>query len=156
DRALDQVAAAYEEKLAPAIPRVWRSEIEEIRADLHGWLASIAPESGWVPVHFELGFGLASGAPRDPASREEEVTLPGGARLRGSIDLVERHETRGTLRVIDHKTGKAPESPPAYLGGGQALQPLLYALAAEQILGKTVESSEFFYCTQRGNYQRVE
>ena len=38
DCTLDAVAAAYEDKLAPAIPRVWRSEIEEIRTDLHGWL----------------------------------------------------------------------------------------------------------------------
>ena len=76
--------------------------------------------------------------------------------MRGSIDLVERHSTRGTLRVIDHKTGKAPERPPVWVGGGSALQPLLYALSAEAVLGAPVESAQLSYCTQRGNYQRFE
>jgi ATP-dependent helicase/nuclease subunit B len=157
DRTLDLVAAEYAEKLAPAIPRVWNSEIEEIRTDLHGWLGSLAgSDDGWLPIHFELGFGLPRDARRDPASTAAEAVLASGVRLRGSIDLVERHQTRGTLRVIDHKTGKAPERAPVYVGGGAALQPLLYALSAETVLGATVESSELSYCTQRGNYQRIE
>jgi ATP-dependent helicase/nuclease subunit B len=157
DRTLDRVAAQYEEDLAPAIPRVWNSEVEEVRADLHGWLGQLAiSEDAWIPVHFELGFGLPHDPDRDPASREAEAVLASGVRLRGSIDLVERHESRGTLRVIDHKTGKAPERPPVYVGGGQALQPLLYALAAETVLGARVESSQLSYCTQRGNFKQTE
>ena len=156
DAALDRAAARYEEELAPAIPRVWRGEVEEIRADLHAWLSLAAGQDGWLPVHFELAFGLAADPRRDAASRAEEAILPGGVRLRGSIDLVERHPTRGALRIIDHKTGKAPERPPVYVGGGTSLQPMLYALAAEAVLGERVESSELFYCTQRGNYQRIE
>ncbi len=157
DRTLDRVAAQYAEDLAPAIPRVWNSEVEEIRADLHGWLGMLAAsDDGWMPIHFELGFGLPQDARRDPASREAEAILPNGIRLRGSIDLVEQHQLHGTLRVIDHKTGKAPDRPPVYVGGGAALQPMLYALAAEATLGRAVESSELSYCTQRGNYQRIE
>jgi ATP-dependent helicase/nuclease subunit B len=157
DRALDRVAARYEEELAPAIPRVWKSEVEEIRADLHGWLGSIASATdGWIPVHFELGFGLGPDPLRDPASRAEEAILESGVRLRGSIDLIERHEIRDTLRVVDHKTGKPPERDPVYVGGGTALQPLLYALAAEATLGAPVESSNLFYCTQRGSYKNIE
>jgi len=157
DRTLNRVAAQYEEDLAPAIPRVWNSEIEEIRTDLHGWLGQLAgSDDGWMPVHFELAFGLGRDSRRDPASSEAEAALASGVRLRGSIDLVERHTVRGTLRVIDHKTGKAPERPPVWVGGGVALQPLLYALSAEAILGGTVESAQLSYCTQRGNYQRVE
>ena len=57
DTILNQVAAEYEENLAPAIPRVWSSEVEEIRADLHGWLGQLASaDDGWSPMHFELGF----------------------------------------------------------------------------------------------------
>jgi ATP-dependent helicase/nuclease subunit B len=157
DRTLNRVAAQYEEDLAPAITRVWNSEVEEIRTDLHGWLGQLAvSDDGWLPVHFELAFGLGHDPRRDPASSEVEAVLPGGVRLRGSIDLVERHQTRGTLRVIDHKTGKAPERPPVWVGGGAALQPLLYALSAEAVLGATVESAQLSYCTQRGNYQKVE
>jgi ATP-dependent helicase/nuclease subunit B len=157
DGTLDRVAAQYAEDLAPAIPRVWNSEVEEIRADLHGWLGMLAKsDDGWLPIHFELGFGLPADARRDPASREAEAILPNGIRLRGSIDLVEKHMVRGTLRVIDYKTGKTPDRPPVYVGGGSALQPMLYALAAEATLGSAVESSELSYCTQRGNYQRIE
>ena len=115
-----------------------------------------ASDDGWLPIHFELGFGLPKDARRDPASREAEAVLPNGIRLRGSIDLVEKHQTRETLRVIDHKTGKAPDRPPVYVGGGAALQPMLYALAAEATLGKAVESSELSYCTQRAHYQRID
>ena len=157
DRVLNRIAAQYEEDLAPAIPRVWTSEVEEIRTDLHGWLGQLAgSEDGWLPIHFELGFGLPRDVRRDPASTPDEAILGGGVRLRGSIDLVERHATRGTLRVVDHKTGKAPERPPVWVGGGASLQPLLYALSAETILGATVESAQLSYCTQRGNYQIFE
>src|SRR5262249_27007506 len=107
DRTLNRIAAQYEEELAPAIPRVWSSEVEEIPADLHGWLGQLAGDGdGWIPIHFELAFGLPRDARRDPHSAETEAILSSGVRLRGSIDLVEKHETRGTLRVIDHKTGK--------------------------------------------------
>jgi len=157
DRVLNRIAAQYEEDLAPAIPRVWTSEVEEIRADLHGWLGQLAgSDDGWLPLHFELGFGLPRDNRRDPSSTPDEAILGGGVRLRGSIDLVERHSTRGTLRVVDHKTGKAPERPPVWVGGGASLQPLLYALSAEVILGATVESAQLSYCTQRGNYQVFE
>ena len=157
DRVLNRIAAQYEEDLAPAILRVWSSEVEEIRADLHGWLGQLAgADDGWLPVHFELGFGLARDIRRDPSSTPDEAILGGGVRLRGSIDLVEKHATRGTLRVVDHKTGKAPERPPVWVGGGASLQPLLYALSAEAILGATVEAAQLSYCTQRGNYQIFE
>jgi len=156
DRALNVTADQYADELAPAIQRVWRAELEDIRTDLHGWLQNISVDPSWLPLHFELAFGLRDTAGRDPGSIEDPVTLENGARLRGAIDLVERHTTRGALRVIDHKTGKPPDRPPAIVGGGVALQPLLYALAAEKALGARVESGRLFYCTQRGNYRAVD
>jgi hypothetical protein len=77
-------------------------------------------------------------------------------KLRGSIDLVERHVKSDLLRVTDHKTGRSPWPEPRYVGKGEVLQPLLYALAAEKTLGKPVKSGVLFYCTQRGNYKSVE
>jgi ATP-dependent helicase/nuclease subunit B len=76
-------------------------------------------------------------------------------RLRGAIDLVEKHPTRGTLRITDHKTGKPPQELPKYIGSGALLQPLAYALAAESLLGAPVESSRLSYCTERGGYQEI-
>lgn len=157
DQVLERVAAKYEDDLAPAIPRVWKSEIENVRTDLRGWLQQVAAtQSEWVPVHFEFGFGLPADPNRDPASTTEEAVILDSVHLRGSIDLIERHSTTGALRVTDHKTGKAPKDRPQYVGGGATLQPLLYAHAAETVLGESVEAGRLFFCTQRGDFSVVE
>jgi ATP-dependent helicase/nuclease subunit B len=159
DGVLDRVAAENEEKLAPAIPRVWRSEIEDLRLDLRGWIQQAAGDSeGWLPTHFEFGFGGASmreGELRDAQSTAAEAVLDSGVRLRGAIDLIEKHTVRGTLRITDHKTGKPPRELPKYVGGGALLQPLAYAMAAESLLGASAEVSRLSYCTQRGGYQEI-
>jgi len=145
DAVLDLVAAKYQEKLAPAIPRVWKSEIGDLRTDLRGWLQHVARnDDDWEPVKFELEFG-----------KEEPVVLD-GVSLRGKIDLLERHVSRDVYRVTDHKTGKRPDTIPRWVGGGRSLQPLLYGLAAEQLLGSPVEAGRLLYATQRGGYTPVE
>ena len=157
DEVLNLVAGEYADKLAPAIERVWRTEIEDLRTDLRGWLQHIAAnDEDWVPEHFEFAFGLRERDGRDLASTGEDAILEEGVRLRGSIDLVERHATRAVLRVTDHKTGKPPEKTPAYVGGGLFLQPLLYGLAARQLLNAEVGSGRLLYATQRGGYQWAE
>ncbi len=147
DRVLDTLAADYREKLAPAIPRVWNAEVEELRTDLRGWLRQLAAAGPhWAPIHAEYGFGLKDATA--PAAR-----ILDQYQLRGSVDLVEQQGA--ALRITDHKTGKAPDRPPVYVGGGTVLQPVLYALAMEQLLGKPVESGRLFYCTQRGGYREM-
>jgi RecB family exonuclease len=145
DAILDSVAAKYQEKLAPAIPRVWKSEIEDLRTDLRGWLQHAARnDDDWEPVKFELAFG------------EPPITLAEGVNLRGRIDLVEKSVSREVYRVTDHKTGKRPDTIPRWVGGGRSLQPLLYGLVAEQLLGSPVEAGRLLYATQRGGYTPVE
>lgn len=161
DEVYDEIVMKWEEDLAPAIPQVWRSEIESLRTDLRGWVQKLTDiQAEWLPVHFEYAFGLPPGPARemerDPDSLSEAVVILDGMKLRGSIDLVEEHAKNGIIRVTDHKTGRAPWSEPRYVGKGEILQPLLYALAAEQMLGKPVRSGVLFYCTQRGNYKSVE
>ncbi len=156
DHVLDRVAAQFEEDLAPAIPRVWRSEIEDLRTDLHGWIEHVAFDGGgWVPVHFEYSFGLEERANRDTASTPSEAVLDNGERLRGAIDLIEKHPARGTLRITDHKTGRPPHDLPKYIAGGALMQPLAYAMAAEKLLGAACEMSRLSYCTERGGYQEI-
>ncbi len=156
DATLEKVASEYREQLAPAIPRVWEDGIGTVRADLREWLRRSADETdGWVPQHFELAFGLADrDRPNaDPASVDDPVAvLDGTLHLRGAIDLVERHP-RGALRVTDHKTGKARTAEDVVTGGGQVLQPLLYALVCEQLLPEPVETGRLYYCTADGGYQ---
>lgn len=159
DRVLDSLAQKYEEDLAPAIPRVWRAEIEELRTDLRGWVRlwhARLPE--WEPLHFELGFGLGpvNHQHYDSSSTPDPVVLLDTIRLRGSIDLIEQHRSRAVLRIIDHKTGKRAPRQPVSIGGGSTLQPILYGLAAEKLLRKTVESGQLDYCTQRGGYSTTE
>ncbi|MBX9599463.1 MAG: PD-(D/E)XK nuclease family protein [Bryobacteraceae bacterium] len=155
DRVLNRVAAEFAEELAPALDRVWRSEVEDLRTDLRGWIQhALEEDADWIPAHFELGFGRALDGSHDAASSAEEIRVLDGLKLRGSVDLVEKHRTRGVYRVTDHKTGKPPDRVPGSVGGGAVLQPALYGLAVERILGATVESGRLFYATQRGNFQR--
>jgi len=157
DRALEEHAEQKREDLAPAIPRVWEDSIAGIRADLHEWLrrAAAAPPT-YVPDRFELSFGLADRDRQfeDPASVPDPVAIDGGISLRGSIDLVER-DLRGVLRVTDHKTGKARAGAGLVVGGGAILQPVLYALACEQLLAAPVDSGRLYYCTADGGYSEA-
>ncbi|MCP4664445.1 MAG: Dna2/Cas4 domain-containing protein [bacterium] len=157
DQTLVRIAGRYEEELAPAIPRVWRSEMVGIRIDLRGWIRAVTGAAeAWRPAYFELSFGLPRQPGHDPASRREEAAVLDGIRLRGSIDVVEADDRRGTLRVTDHKTGRALKRRNLQVGGGETLQPLLYALAVEDLLGRPVASGRLFYCTRRGEYQALE
>jgi ATP-dependent helicase/nuclease subunit B len=155
DDVLNRVASDYKERLAPAIPRVWEDGINAIRADLREWLRRASEaDDGWVPYKFELGFGLADRGreDEDPASVAEPIPVVGKLKLRGSIDLVERH-TSGKIRATDHKTGKARASDGVVVGGGEHLQPVLYALACEKLLGAPVESGRLYYCTTAGGFE---
>jgi RecB family exonuclease len=152
DDTLAQVAQRWEEDLVPAIPRVWQDGIQSIRADLREWLRRSA-DGEWVPDRFELSFGLPDRdrPHEDPASVAHDVAIPGGLRVRGSIDLVERRAD-GVLRATDHKTGKVRARTDVVIGGGEVLQPLLYALVAEELLHAPVESGRLYYCTADGGY----
>jgi len=153
DRALGRLASDYEDRLAPAIPRVWHDGINSIRADLREWLRRMTDEHAWIPDKFELSFGLSDRGPReaDPASVADPVGIVGDLMLRGSIDMVERQG--GKYRVTDHKTGKARADKETIVGGGKYLQPLLYGLACEELLDGNVESGRLYYCTADGGYE---
>ncbi|MCC6364083.1 MAG: PD-(D/E)XK nuclease family protein [Bryobacterales bacterium] len=156
DAVLDKVAAKFEEDLAPAIARVWRSEVEDLRADLKGWLRRREQDAaGWEWKHAEFAFGMPADEHRDPSSVEQPARILEGILLRGSIDWIEQQRGGDALRITDHKTGKAPAQVPRHAGGGLILQPLLYALAAEELFGKPVKLSRLYYCTQRGGYTPV-
>ena len=147
------VAAHYHDELAPAIERVWLDGIDAIRADLREWLRRSAADSArWRPERFELGFGLTDQSQADPASVAQPVELEIGLKLRGSIDLVERGADH-SLRVTDHKTGRVRAERDLIIGGGKTLQPVLYALAAECVLGEPVEAGRLYYCTAAGGYE---
>lgn len=158
DDVLDEAAARYKDDLAPAIERVWDDGISAIRADLREWLRrGSEDDSGYVPSNFELSFGLGDHQDTrsaDPNSVPGAIDLDCGIQLRGSIDLVERHPS-GSVRVTDHKSGRAPQKHIDVIAGGKTLQPLLYALAAEKILPKKakVEEGRLYFFTSRGDFK---
>ena len=141
-RVLSEVAAEYAERLAPAIDQIWTNEVERLRADLRSWLVSVATDHlGWAPVDCEKTF--------------DDVVIGNGWRLDGRMDLVELSPD-GALWVTDYKTGSYPDPPPEVTGQGEVLQPLLYALAAEQLYpGTKVGGGRLFYATVRGGYRSI-
>ena len=155
DAVVEEVARDWEERLAPAIDRVWKDCVAGVKVDLREWLRRLSEEKRWKPWRFELAFGLKDFDERDPHSTTEPVAID-GALLRGSIDLVERADD-GALRATDYKTGKAWAKPGTVIGGGGTLQPALYALVLEKLFaGARVEGGQLYYCTFGGEYTQVE
>jgi CRISPR/Cas system-associated exonuclease Cas4 (RecB family) len=155
DAVLDRVAGEYEEVLAPAIPRVWGDEIEDLRRDLSIWVHKLVDAGAWRPKYFEFSFGLNDDG-RDPRSLKESVLVDGRFRLHGSVDLIEHRADLDVLRVTDHKTGKNRSTPDLIVGGGSVLQPVLYSAAVETGLGKKVVAGRLFYSTTAGGFVEHE
>jgi CRISPR/Cas system-associated exonuclease Cas4 (RecB family) len=148
---LEDVAANYEEKLAPAIPRVWRDEILAIRRDVRVWVRRLPEAAGWTPIKFEYSFGLSDEG-RDESSVAEPVTVDGRFVLRGSVDVIESKDGANELRITDHKTGRNRTTARTVIGGGGTLQPVIYGLAVEKLLDTPVSGGRLFYCTAAGGF----
>src|SRR6185295_3700418 len=155
DEVLDRVAADYAERLAPAIDRVWRDEINELRRDLAIWVQRLVDAGPWQPEYFEFSFGLHDDG-RDPRSLPEPIVVDDRFVLHGSVDLIERDRQLDVLRVTDHKTGKNRSNPDLIVGGGAVLQPVLYSVAVSQGLGKKVVKGRLFYSTTVGGFVEHE
>jgi ATP-dependent helicase/nuclease subunit B len=151
DRIVSKTAAEYHEQLAPAIERVWRDEVSDIARDLRVWARRLPSTQNWVPEYFEFSFGLSDEG-RDKRSVPDPVRLDGRFLLRGSVDLIERRDDGGALRVTDHKTGKNRTTWKTVIGGGAMLQPVLYSVAVTQALEMAVTSGRLFYCTAAGGF----
>ena len=158
EQALASGAAKYEEELAPAIDRVWRDEIDELRRDLTIWVQKLADDDSWRPAYFEYSFGLndVADAGRDPRSLPDPIRIDGKYVLRGSVDLIEQHAQFDVLRVTDHKTGKNRATADLVVGGGKMLQGVLYSVAVEQALGKRVMKGRYYYATTAGGFADKE
>ncbi len=156
DQVLAEVVARNKDDLAPAIERVWEDGVAAIGADVREWLRRATWDPSWTPAFFELSFGLKERAGRDAKSQDDPVRLDCGIALRGSIDLVER-DGAGALRATDYKTGKVRAQEGMILGGGQTLQPVLYALVLEKLYpGAKVAGGRLYYCTATGEFTGVE
>src|SRR5207253_1494354 len=104
------------------------------------WIRKL-PESGdWTPEYFEYSFGLSDEG-RDERSRPEPIRVDNRFVLRGSVDVIETSTTGPDLRITDYKTGRNRTTPRMVIGGGGTLQPVVYGLAVEQLLGRPVREA---------------
>ncbi len=155
DAIVARVSAGYYERLAPAIDRVWRDEVADIARDLRVWARRLPDNGDWQPEYFEYSFGLSDEG-RDPRSVPDPVLVDGRFLLRGSVDLIEQKPGGVQLRVTDHKTGKNRTTTRTIVGGGAALQPVLYSLVVEKVMATPVASGRLFYCTAAGGFTNHE
>ena len=140
-RAVEEVAAAYREELAPAVARVFDDAVLAIARDLTRWLERFGRVSA-EPAFIEHEVG-------DP--RAGGVVIDGGFRVFGRIDLVEARG--GALSVSDFKSGTIEAPPGARVHGGAMLQPLVYALALEASMpGRVVTSSRLVGATHKSQH----
>jgi RecB family exonuclease len=151
---LSDAALAEAELCAPPVLAFWQADVEKLRADLMGWLATRQP--GWTPLYVELAFGLKDLSDRDQSSVTTPVAIAGDFRVSGSMDLVERH-TDGRLRVVDHKTGAFPyKLKNLVIDGGEILQPVIYAEALERLTSETVTEALLSFSTIKGGYRTLQ
>ncbi len=143
DRTLEEVSSQHEERLAPAIPRVWQRGIERIRTDLRGWIRDL--NAAGRPLRWQLDFGTLS----------EPVALQGGHLVHGSIDLVESEPQSGAQWAVHLENLNPPLANLRTIGRGEALRPVIEALALEVIVKETVGGGRLLYATQRGAYCRL-
>ena len=137
---LDELLAARGRALAGE-PGAERAERRRLRADLGRYLERAASlGSTHTPAAFELAFGLEG----DPYPA---VVLGDGAlELCGRVDRVDVDAAGGTAIVHDYKGADAPGAD-AWVARGR-VQPALYMLASEQLLG--VEAVGGVYQPLRG------
>lgn len=134
-------------RVPPPSSVVRDAEVQALELDLLAFIDLIRRERpDWIAL--ELAFG--------PRERDLAVEIGGReVRLRGAIDRVDRVAS-GRLRVVDYKTG----SPRHFrvtrpFNGGRRIQHVLYTLAAERILGESVEAMEYHFPTRRGQNEVV-
>lgn len=89
----------------------------------------------------------------EPDAREKfvQTALPGGLKLRGFIDRVDR-APGGEVRLVDYKTGKAPK--PQYSGDAD-FQMRFYALVHYLLTGETVHTLQLMYLGS-GNVKELQ
>jgi len=156
DRVVTEVSEKVKDDLAPSIPEVWDDGIRSLAADAREMLRLASLDASWVPSYFELSFGLKDRGARDARSVDQYVELEGGLKLRGSIDVVDKN-AKGELRATDYKTGKVRADQGMRIGGGETLQPVLYALALEKLLPEEKPvGGRLYYCTAAGGYTEVD
>ena len=146
----------------PSTPRRWRPRSTASGTTRSTTCAAISASGcrswptkrTWVPDVLRVQLRPERRRPRSaqPAGAGRSSTAASSCADR-SISI-ERHAELDVLRVTDHKTGKNRSNPDLIVGGGAVLQPVLYSLAVEQGLGKTVVAGPLVLLHDRRRLRR--
>jgi putative RecB family exonuclease len=141
ERTLDAAAAMLRpewERLVEAEPEV--AALFDEQSELVAWLDSARELLAGY-------FSLEDPTRLEPAERERlvEVVLPGGLRLRGIVDRLDRAPS-GDVRVVDYKTGRAPGEK---FEGKALFQMKFYALVLWRTTGVVPRLLQLMYLGDR-------
>ncbi len=141
ERTLEAAAAMLRpewDRLREAEPEV--ATLFEADGDLVAWLDSARELLAGY-------FTLEDPTRLEPAERERlvEVVLPGGLRLRGIVDRLDRAPS-GDVRVVDYKTGRAPREA---FEGKALFQMKFYALVLWRTTGVVPRLLQLMYLGDR-------
>jgi putative RecB family exonuclease len=150
ERLFDLPAAERTVEAAAALLRPEWERLVEAEPEVAGLFDDEAGLAAWLDSARELlhgYFSLEDPTRLEPAERERlvEVVLPGGLRLRGIVDRLDRART-GDVRVVDYKTGRAPGE----MFEGKALfQMKFYALVLWRTTGRVPRLLQLMYLGDR-------
>ncbi|MEK6709047.1 MAG: PD-(D/E)XK nuclease family protein [Nitrospinota bacterium] len=152
-RAVEEAFRRVEGEGGALLPFAWRLLRASVERQLEGFLRKTYGDDGraWRVVQTEESFGRRDVPPL-------AVSLEDGRRLlvSGRYDLLER-SAEGEYRFVDFKSGGSGRAVPKKndpLGGGQWLQPHLYARHGREVLGREARiGAAYAFVTERRSYR---
>lgn len=132
---MDELVEECREQIPVPSEPVFERERRGLRQDALAFVRFVARHRG-RPVAIEAWFGGGGGG--DLSAEPVAIPAgPGAIRLRGAIDRIDRAPVGDAYWVWDYKTGMPRDYlNGAEIAGGRKLQHVLYAEAAERLLGE--------------------
>ncbi len=146
DTALD-ILEAEAGRLRAKVPvpnqAVYSSDLRLLADDVRSFVDFVR-DRGAPWIRLEMKFGRDDAPPVQIPVGESSISV------QGAVDRVDRDEAG--LHILDYKTGSAYRFTPlsAVFDGGRRMQHVIYAEAAEQLLGESVADISYVFPTGRG------